>query len=405
MQRPRPSHIGAAVAVVVVLAAGLVGWRIVERQPKAAAARATVDPLPPVTVSPGDGSTDVRLDATVQVSTLPGRLVKVTVTAPGSAATPAPLTERGPDPAAGPPELPGTGDAQQWQSSVPLQPAATYSVEATVLDAHGRPGTRRSHFTTLTPAKVLKVSIGPLDGQTVGVGMPVALYLSAPVHDHAAFQSRLRVTTAPEVTGAWHWFSDSELHYRPESYWEPHTKISVHADLGAFDAGDGVWAVTPRAMSFSIGSSHISTVDAATHQMTVTSDGGVVRTVDVSTGRDQYPTDSGIHVVSDKQAKVVMDSATVGIPRNSPDGYYETVDWDVRISNSGEFVHAAPWSVDDQGHNNVSHGCVNLAPADAEWFYNFTVPGDVVRVVGTPKQLAPTNGFGDWNVDWSDWDN
>ena len=129
----------------------------------------------------------------------------------------------------------------------------------------------------------------------------------------------------------------------------------------------------------------MSTVDANAHTMTVTDNGAVVKTIPVSTGRDKYPTKSGVHVVSDKAPKVIMDSATVGIPRNSPDGYYETVFWDVRISNSGEFVHAAPWSVGDQGHVNVSHGCVNVSTADAEWFYNYSQVGDVVTVVGTRR--------------------
>lgn len=398
-------HLCVATGIAVVALSGLGGWLVVRGPGAGAAARAPVDPLPPVSVSPSDGATGVRLDAPVQISTLPGRLVHVSVRNPAGAATATAITGSGPDPSVGPPELPGSGDAQQWRSNAPLEPGTTYTVEATVTDAHGRPGMRRSTFTTLTPAKVLKVSIGPLDGQTVGVGMPVALYLSAPVQDRAAFESRLNVTATPAVAGAWHWFSDSELHYRPQAYWPPKTKVSVSADLAAFDDGDGVWAVTPRSMSFTIGESHISTVDAGTHQMTVTSGGAVVRTVDVSTGRDQYPTDSGIHVVSEKQAKVLMDSATVGIPRSSPDGYYETVNWDVRISNSGEFVHAAPWSVADQGRNNVSHGCVNLSPDDGQWFYDFSRPGDVVKVVGTPKQLSPTNGLGDWNVAWSSWAN
>ena len=55
-------------------------------------------------------------------------------------------------------------------------------------------------------------------------------------------------------------------------------------------------------------------------------------------------------------------------------GYYkETVQLDARISNDGEFVHAAPWSDAQQGHSNVSHGCVNLSPANAQWFYDTSV--------------------------------
>ena len=137
--------------------------------------------------------------------------------------------------------------------------------------------------------------------------------------------------------------------------------------------------------------------------MTVQENGKPIRTFPISAGSDKYPTKSGIHVVNEKSPKVVMDSATVGIPRDSPDGYYETVLWDVRISNSGEFVHAAPWSVGSQGNENVSHGCVNASDADAEWFFNYTMNGDVVQVLNTPVQLEPWNGYGDWQVPYDQW--
>ena len=399
-RRAARAAVGGAVAVV--LAGGLLA--LFSRAPSGSRPRLESSVRPVLlSVSPSDGATGVRLDAQITLDATQGDLGDVTINAASGAATPAMSRDLGPDPKSGPASLPGQGDARHWESHAVLEPGTTYTVKATVIDAAGQRQVRRSTFTTLNPTKVLKVGIGPLDGQTVGVGMPLALYLSSPVKDHAAFQRRLSVTTTPHVDGAWHWFSDTELHYRPQAYWPSGTKVTFQGDVAGFDDGGGIWAVTPRTMSFTIGEAHVSNVDASTHMMTVTAGGAVVRTIPVSTGRDKYPTDSGIHVVSEKEAQITMDSATVGIPRNSPDGYYETVDWDVRISNSGEFVHAAPWSVDDQGHDNVSHGCVNLSPDDGHWFFDFSVPGDVVTVVGTPKQLAPTNGYGDWNVSWSDW--
>ena len=397
----RSRLLGVAIAVVLVVAGGVAALRLADVGVGAPEAP------PPVAliVSPADGAVEVRLDAAVEVSATLGRLDGVAVTAAGVAATPASRTEPGPDPATGPTELPGAGDGRRWKSAMPLQPGVTYTVASTVTNQAGRSEVRRSTFTTLTPSELLKVPISPLDGQTVGIGMPLALYPSVAVTDHDEFESRLQVTTTPEVAGAWHWFSDTEVHYRPENYWAPGTKVAIEARLGGFDNGDGAWAVTPRAMSFTIGDAHISTVDAGSHQMTVTSGGATLQTFAVSTGRDEYPTASGIHVVSEKLPSVIMDSSTVGIPRGSAGGYYQTVKLNVRISDSGEFVHSAPWSVDDQGQNNVSHGCVNMAPDDARWFFDFSVPGDIVTVTGTPTQLEPTNGFGDWNVAWSDWDN
>jgi lipoprotein-anchoring transpeptidase ErfK/SrfK len=183
------------------------------------------------------------------------------------------------------------------------------------------------------------------------------------------------------------------------------TKVTLTINFAGLNLGNGVWGVDGRTVNFTIGASHISTVDANTHEMTVTNNGAVVATYPVSTGRDKYPTKSGIHVVNEKDQSVIMDSATVGIPRDSPDGYYETVFWDVRISNSGEFVHAAPWSVGDQGSTNVSHGCVNLSTQNATNFFNFTQVGDVVQVVNTPDQLEPDNGYGDWQLPWAQWAN
>jgi len=157
-------------------------------------------------------------------------------------------------------------------------------------------------------------------------------------------------------------------------------------------------------VSFRIGDARVSYVDVNSHKMVVTLNGAPVKTLDQSAGSVRHPTQNGTHVVLEKMQKVVMDSATVGIPRNSPDGYLTTTYWNVRISNSGEFVHGAPWSVDSQGRANVSHGCVNLAPADAQWFFDFSRPGDAVVVTGSVRPPSTTDaGTADWNVPWDQW--
>ncbi|HET7071425.1 MAG TPA: L,D-transpeptidase family protein, partial [Nocardioides sp.] len=77
------------------------------------------------------------------------------------------------------------------------------------------------------------------------------------------------------------------------------------------------------------------------------------------------------------------------------------VQWAMRVTYSGEFVHAAPWSVASQGHANVSHGCTGLSTADADWLYHMTNVGDVVEYTGTDKQMTLTNGYGDWTEPFS----
>jgi lipoprotein-anchoring transpeptidase ErfK/SrfK len=348
----------------------------------------TATPAVEVTANPAAGAKSVPLDQKLAISVTHGTLTAIMVTSPAGSVrgilAPA---------------------ATSWASAEPLTPTTTYTVRANMADSAGRSVVKQWQFTTAPPSAVFHAQITPGDGAVMGVGMPVEVETNTPIPDaqRAAFERRLTVTATPAVAGAWHWFSSTDLHWRPAQYWAPGTKVKVVAAINGYDAGNGVWGERDVTVNYSIGDSHVSTVDVASHTMTVTDNGKIIRVIAVSTGRDKYPTKGGIHVVSDKTPKTIMDSATVGIPRNSPDGYYETVYWDVRISDSGEFVHAAPWSVGDQGHTNVSHGCVNVSPADAQWFYDYSQVGDVVNVLNSPVQLEPTNGIGDWQIPWAQW--
>ncbi len=218
-------------------------------------------------------------------------------------------------------------------------------------------------------------------------------------------ERRLEVESTKSPPGSWYWFNSKEVHYRPREYWKPGERVTLNIRLAGVNAGDGIWgtAESNRSISFKIGPSHISIVDARTHTMRVTENGRTIRTFPVSTGRDEYPTTNGIHFVLEKNHPKIMDSSTIGIPRNSPQGYYLKVDYSVRISNSGEFVHSAPWSVGAQGQANVSHGCVNMAPKDAAWFYHFTRRGDVVHVINSKRPPTMSLGVADWNIPWSRW--
>jgi lipoprotein-anchoring transpeptidase ErfK/SrfK len=158
-----------------------------------------------------------------------------------------------------------------------------------------------------------------------------------------------------------------------------------------------------RTVHFSIGDSHVSIANAASHTLSVYENGALVKSFPLSAGRDKYPTMSGKHIVLSKAADVIMDSATNGIPRNSPDGYYEHVAWDTQISSTGEYVHAAPWSVSDQGNSNVSHGCINISTANAQWFYNWSQRGDVVEVTGTSRPPDDDIAMIDWKLPFSQW--
>ena len=349
-------------------------------------AKAPADPVR-LTVTPRDKATRVALDTRARVVADSGRLKAVTVTAGGGRRLAGKLDE----------------DGRSWVSTGALAPATRYRVVAEAVDDAGAPARERTTFTTLAPRAELRAAIMPLDGETVGVGLPVGVWFNQPVTDRAAVERRLRVTSTKKVTGAWHWFNDREVHYRPRSYWPAGAKVTLRARLAGTDAGRGLWGVADRTVSFTIGERRVSVVDVRTHRMKITSGGRTLRTVPVSTGREKYPTTNGVHFVIEKNAVKLMDSSTVGIPRNSPAGYYQKVAWSVRISNSGEFVHAAPWSTGSQGRANVSHGCVNLSTADAAWYFRLTRRGDVVEVRGSPKRPGASFGVVDWNMSWSRW--
>jgi lipoprotein-anchoring transpeptidase ErfK/SrfK len=349
--------------------------------------RTPVDPVR-LTVTPRDKATKVALDARAKVVADSGRLRAVKVTAGG-----------------GRRRLAGKLDAdgRTGVSTGVLAPATRYRVVADAVDDAGAPAREQTSFTTLAPRAELRAAIMPLDGETVGVGLPIGVWFNEPVADRGAVERRLQVRSSKRVTGAWHWFNDREVHYRPKSYWPAGAKVTLAARLAGTDAGGGLWGVADRTVSFRIGERRVSVVDVRTHRMKVTSGGKTLRVLPVSTGREKYPTTNGVHFVIEKNAVKLMDSSTVGIPRNSPGGYYQKVGWSVRISNSGEFVHAAPWSTGSQGRANVSHGCVNLSTANAAWYFGLTRRGDVVEVRGSPKRPGASFGVADWNMSWSRW--
>jgi lipoprotein-anchoring transpeptidase ErfK/SrfK len=294
----------------------------------------------------------------------------------------------------------------RWHSVSKLIPSSHITAAISYVDLAHHTTTR--HIVTRTPAAKHSFTdyISP-GGGTVGIGSPVVVSFDkfVPAKRRAAVEAGLSVTTKPSVVGAWHWMSGNVVHWRPPSYWKPGTKVHVSSFLQGVRIGRTTWGpVGHHSASFKIGASHISEADQATHEMRVFDNGTLIHTFPISTGRAQYPTMDGVHIALQKSSVVTMDSATVGIPQGSPGYYNETVYWDVRISNGGEFVHAAPWSVGSQGSTNVSHGCVNLSTANAEWFYNWSQNGDIVDVYnGVRPPESGDAGTADWNMSWKQW--
>jgi lipoprotein-anchoring transpeptidase ErfK/SrfK len=235
--------------------------------------------------------------------------------------------------------------------------------------------------------------------------MPIRVFFDQPVTDKATVESHLTVTSSTPTDGAWNWLSDSEVHFRPSTYWPANTDVTLDVALYGVDLGGGIWGEKDRTVAFHVGASHVSVADAAAHTLTVRDGDTVVQTYPMSAGSSANPTRNGGHVVLQSYRDITMDSSTFGLAVDAPGGYRSDVEYAVRISNNGEFVHAAPWSVGQQGSSNVSHGCINLSTDRAAWFFTFSQPGDVVEVVNSegPTLSRVDGDIYDWAISWDEW--
>jgi lipoprotein-anchoring transpeptidase ErfK/SrfK len=339
---------------------------------------------PAITVAPAGQKLTVRVTA--------GRLSSVEVTAPG------------------PGRLNGalSGDRATWTSTVRPAPGVTYSVLARGAANGGGQLTKRATFTTAPPDKAHTV-VGeylPDKGTTVGVGMPVSIVFDKPITDRAAVERRLEVTASPAVDGSWSWMKDRDgrdrVDYRPRSFWKSGTRVTLRMNLAGVDTGGGLYGTQDRAVNFTVGKAVTATVDTSGKTMTVRENGRTVRTLPVSSGKPGYETWNGTMVVLSKVPSITMNSRTVRI--FGTEAYnLKDVKWDVQLTPSGTYVHAAPWNDGKFGRVNGSHGCIGMSTADAEWFFQQVGPGDPVTVVNSKDTVAANNGYGDWNVPWGQW--
>jgi lipoprotein-anchoring transpeptidase ErfK/SrfK len=317
-------------------------------------------------------------------------------------------------------QIAGDFDAtrRRWQATAPLAYNRRYTLTAVATASDGKRLTQASPFTTVKPANLtlpyLRANNGLLlaDRSTYGVGQPVVVGFDEKIPDRVAAERALEVVTEPHVDGVWHWFSDTEVHWRPREYWQPGTKVTVNANVFGKNLGNGLYGQRNVATSFTIGPSRIAIADDNTHHIQAFIDGQLVRDIPTAMGLHQtvagtngaaidLRTHSGVHVVLGNEHVTHMTSASFGL--TGPAGYDEQVYWTTHISYSGEYVHAAPWSVAQQGHSDASHGCLNVNTDNAIWFHNTFGPGDIVDIRNTGLTLDATDGLGDWGMSWNDW--
>ncbi|AII11190.1 L,D-transpeptidase [Rhodococcus opacus] len=405
-QPPRriPVLLALALALLVaVLAACSPAGTDSSASPSIGATAAADGPDPAITVIPPDGSDTVNPADLVSVETNNGTLESVTMTDNEGKVIDGLFTP----------------DRIAWKPGVPLGYRKTYTLAITAVHDDGNRSERTSTFSTVQPGNLTKptfvTSGGNLltDGGTFGIGIVIVTHFDEPITDKAAAEKTLTVETTPAVDGSWYWADDQNVHWRPQNYYTPGTKATARANVYGVDLGGGLFGQEDATTSFTIGDAHISVADDTTKQVTVTNNGEVVRTMPTSMGMGgsetingqtlSFWTQPGIYTVIDKANPVVMDSSTYGLPVNSRLGYKETINYATRISTDGIYLHELEDTLWAQGNTNVSHGCLNLSRAHAQWFYDFSRPGDVVEVRNTGGAPLELWQNGDWSVPWDKW--
>ena len=374
-------------AAVLLGLAGLAGCGP-DDDARPAALSPPAGPIAKITITPEDGAGKVRLDKRISVSVLNGTLATVAVSSKGKV-------------------LDGelADDKTSWLSSGALRAGAKYTVAVSAAGKDGKPAQESATFKTLSPKDTGSVWLQPSSGATVGVGMPVVANFTEPVAKsrRKKVEAAVTVTSTPSVEGDWRWVGSQQAQWRPKEFWPAHTKVKVSAKLGGVELDKGVWGTSTVRSGFTVGDAMISTVDVDKHTMTVRRNGTKIRTVPITTGKSGFETRNGTKVIMTRETTRRMDAATTGTDPKDPNYYNVVVKYAMRLTYSGEFLHAAPWSVGSQGHANVSHGCTGMSTANAKWMFDHSKVGDVVKYVGSPRALEPGNGWTAWNMSYAGW--
>ena len=332
-----------------------------------------------LSISPA-GGVDRRPDSGITVTAVRGKITGVTVKTHGERVT-------------GTLNTAGT----VWHSTWALDVSTRYTVTASGTGTGGSTS-KLSTFRTMTPKTTFTTEIIEGYHQTYGVGMPIILYFSTPITDRSAVERALQVRTSKPVTGSWYW--DTECgsaplcaYFRPHHYWPAYTRITFTGHLNGVEGAPGVWGYHTLTQSFSIGEPLTVFASTTSHHMTVFKNGRRFATWPISTGRPGDDTPNGAYLTIEKANPVDMKGP----------GYNIEVPWSVRFTWSGDYLHDAYWSVGEQGFTNVSHGCVNMPPADAAIYYKMAIPGDPVTISGSPRAGTWDNGWTMWFMPWSRW--
>ncbi|NBM20819.1 Ig-like domain-containing protein [Streptomyces sp. GC420] len=389
-----PLLLAALVLLVTACSGGGSGGNGAEEGKKPGKAVASGPSEAVVTIRPKDGAESVGTSGALKVTASKGELTSVEVKDSKGNTVEGRIAKNG----------------STWTPTVHLASETEYRVHAVAKDSEGRESAKESSFTTLIPANTFIGHFTPEDGSKVGVGMPVSLRFTRGITDPEAVEKAIGVTAEPAVEIRSKWYGNDRLDFRPEEYWKPGTKVTLNLNLDGVEGRPGVYGKQAKKVTFTIGRSQVSTVDAKKHTMVVERDGKVLKKIPITAGAPSTTTYNGQMVISEKHRVTRMNGETVGFG-----GEYDIADVPdaMRLSTSGTFIHGNYWaSPSTFGSANVSHGCVGLRDVrgaydrstPAAWFFDNSIIGDVVVVKNSDdKQIQWWNGLNGWNLDWDEW--
>jgi len=365
---------------------------------------------PPATLTakPADGAANVSPTGPITVAVADGTLSSVTMTnADGKAIKGAYNTSK-----------------SSWQAAESLGYSKTYKVTAKAVNADGKPVTKVSRFTTVTPDNMTMPNIDYIggnalkNGATYGVGIVPVVHFDESISDKKAAEQALTVTTSPHVTGSWYWADDQNVHWRPQNFYKSGTKVSVSANVYGKQVSPGLYGQADAHVSFTIGAKQITTADDNAPQVNkvrVYRNGKLIRTMNTSMGKHSgvtangkfidFHTMQGTYTVIGHENPAIMSSASYGLPANGPGGYApERIYLSTKISTDGIYLHELDTTVWAQDNGaDVSHGCLNLNQENAQWYFDHSTIGDPVIVRHTDGPTIQVWQGGDWSVPWSKW--
>ncbi|MDJ0356151.1 Ig-like domain-containing protein [Paenarthrobacter sp. PH39-S1] len=340
-------------------------------------------------VTPTDGAAQVNPAAPVVVKATYGTIKSVALTEAKSGTAVEGAT---------------SADGSTWTAGGALKFDTAYQYEYTVVDGAGREKHQAQTFTTVPASHEADAAVYPQNGQKVGVGQPLQITFSEPVINKEAVEKALKITTTAGQVGAFHWYSDTMVRYRPEGFWTANSTITMEMALFGVDLGKGQIGNFNKTVTVRIGDKKVMVADSANHVADVYVNDQPSQHFLVTMGDERFPSASGYLVLMDRQRTAHFVAASIGLKPGDPANYGELdVNYATRLTPSGEFIHQATDSaVAYIGQLNLSHGCIGMDEAGASWVFNNMGVGDLVQVINSVgESAAPTDGYGDWNIPWA----